>query len=262
MEQPSQWMENWLEQPSVLRTMAVHWQTGEPIPDALVRKIKAANTFRAASAMVRQLKLALTDLELHSGFKPGDAGDGRTFWDVEREVEEKARILPPLEEDRFLCSFRHIWAGGYSAGYYSCAAPPRASLACACLRSLRPPATARATRHAPRKLSRPLAHVPSAHGLAPPPAARSAGTSGRRCSQPTASARSRRQASTTTRRCVHSAASTRRRCWAWAEADRRPRSSWRSAGASRRWTRCSGTTTCCHLASSQRQQLRRRRLEP
>lgn len=128
VEQPSQWMENWLEQPAVLRTLAVHWQTNEPIPAELIAKIKASNTFRAASAMVRQVKLALTDLELHSGFVPGAEGERRTVRDVEAEVEARASILPPLPDDRFLCSFRHIWAGGYSAGYYSCAAPPAARL--------------------------------------------------------------------------------------------------------------------------------------
>jgi oligopeptidase A len=112
-------MENWLNEPSVLRSMAKHWRTGEAIPDELIRKIRASNTFRAASGIVRQLKLALTDLDLHDGFLPSDAAGARTIWDVERAVEARTRILPPLPEDRFLCSFRHIFAGGYSAGYYS-----------------------------------------------------------------------------------------------------------------------------------------------
>jgi oligopeptidase A len=119
VEEPSQFMENWLVQPNVLRSMAKHWSTNEPIPTELISKIKAADTFRAASAMVRQLKLALTDIELHDGFVPGAADERRSIWDVERAVEERTRVLAPLDDDRFLCSFRHIFAGGYSAGYYS-----------------------------------------------------------------------------------------------------------------------------------------------
>jgi oligopeptidase A len=119
VEEPSQFMENWLVQPNVLRSMAKHWSTDEPIPTELISKIKAADTFRAASTMVRQLKLALTDIELHDGFVPGAADERRTIWDVERSVEERTRVLAPLDDDRFLCSFRHIFAGGYSAGYYS-----------------------------------------------------------------------------------------------------------------------------------------------
>jgi len=116
VEQPSQWMENWLSQPSVLKNMAKHWRTGEAMPVELINKIRAADTFRAASQMVRQIKLSLTDIELHDGFMPSAE---KSIFDVEREVDAKAQIMMPLAEDRFLCSFRHIFAGGYSAGYYS-----------------------------------------------------------------------------------------------------------------------------------------------
>merc|ERR1719469_1162781 len=68
--------------------------------------------------MTRQLKFALTDLALHdASFVPG-AG-GKTIWDVDREVNAKTSVLLMLPEDRFLCGFSHIFAGGYAAGYYS-----------------------------------------------------------------------------------------------------------------------------------------------
>ncbi len=72
VEQPSQFMEYWVEQRDVLSGMAKHWQTGEQMPDELVAKIRAAKTYRAASAMVRQLEFAMTDLALHDeAFTPG-----------------------------------------------------------------------------------------------------------------------------------------------------------------------------------------------
>ena len=66
--------------------------------------------------MLRQCHFALTDLTLHTSYKPGGE---ETVFDVEKRVAEKTTVLPPLAEDRFLCGFSHIFAGGYSAGYFS-----------------------------------------------------------------------------------------------------------------------------------------------
>merc|ERR1711896_44117 len=67
--------------------------------------------------MLRQLKFSLTDLALHDqAFVPGGK---RTIWDVDREVGERTQVKPSLPEDRFLCGFSHIFAGGYAAGYFS-----------------------------------------------------------------------------------------------------------------------------------------------
>lgn len=118
VEQPSQFMENWAYDKATLQGMARHWRTGETIPDELVDKIRAAKTFRAASFTLRQLCFALTDLALHDeAFTPGRSS--KTIWDIYREVAQITSVIPPLPEDRFLCSFHHIFAGGYSAGYYS-----------------------------------------------------------------------------------------------------------------------------------------------
>jgi oligopeptidase A len=66
--------------------------------------------------MLRQLYFAFTDLELHHGYDP----DGQEIpFDLQRRIAERTILLPPLEEDRFLCSFTHIFQGSYAAGYYS-----------------------------------------------------------------------------------------------------------------------------------------------
>jgi oligopeptidase A len=116
VELPSQFMENWCYERDVVRSISSHVDSGEPLPDALFEKLRAARTYRAASAMLRQLHFAFTDLELHHGYTPGGA---ETPFDVQRAVAQRTTILPPLPEDRFLCSFSHIFAGGYAAGYYS-----------------------------------------------------------------------------------------------------------------------------------------------
>ena len=116
VELPSQFMENWCYHKPTLLGLAVHFETGEPLPDTLFEKITAARTFRAGSDMLRQLTFGMTDMELHAGFDP--EGE-ETIFDVQKRVMEKTAVLPMLPEDRFLCSFQHIFAGGYAAGYYS-----------------------------------------------------------------------------------------------------------------------------------------------
>jgi oligopeptidase A len=116
VELPSQFMENWCYEPEILRGMSAHMETGAPLPDELIGKVRAARTFRAGSDMLRQLYFALTDLALHDRFDP--EGPESPF-DVQRRVAERTTVLPPLPEDRFLCSFGHIFGGGYAAGYYS-----------------------------------------------------------------------------------------------------------------------------------------------
>jgi oligopeptidase A len=116
VELPSQFMENWCLHRPTLMGMARHYETGAPLPEALFDKLRAAKTWRAASAMVRQLHFGMTDLALHAGFDP----DGpETAFAVEQRIAARTSPMPPLPENRFLCSFSHIFAGGYAAGYYS-----------------------------------------------------------------------------------------------------------------------------------------------
>jgi oligopeptidase A len=116
VELPSQFMENWCYDRETLMGLAVHYQTGAPLPDALFDKITSARTYRAGSDTLRQVFFGLTDLELHSRFEPGAK---ESAFDVERRVAECATVMAPLPEDRFLCKFGHIFGGGYAAGYYS-----------------------------------------------------------------------------------------------------------------------------------------------
>ena len=116
VELPSQFMENWCYHRETVRGISRHVETGEALPEALFEKLAAARTFRSGSQMLRQLYFALIDLELHHGFDP----EGETTpFEVQRRVAERTTVLPPLPTDRFLCSFGHIFAGGYAAGYYS-----------------------------------------------------------------------------------------------------------------------------------------------
>jgi oligopeptidase A len=116
VELPSQFMENWCYHRPTLVGFARHWQTGAALPEALFEKLRAARTFRAGSLMLRQLHFGVVDLELHHRFDP-DAAESP--FDVERRIAQRTTVIPPLPEDRFLCSFSHIFAGGYAAGYYS-----------------------------------------------------------------------------------------------------------------------------------------------
>ena len=120
VELPSQFMENWCYHRPTLLSISGHYESGEPLPDELFEKLKASRTFRSGTMTLRQLTFGMTDLRLHGGFQPpAEGSDGETVFDVQRRVAEKTSVLPMLPEDRFLCSFSHIFAGGYAAGYYS-----------------------------------------------------------------------------------------------------------------------------------------------
>jgi oligopeptidase A len=116
VELPSQFMENWCYDRATLLGMARHWQSGEPLPEAEFEKLLAARTFLGGAATLRQVHFALTDLKLHSEWAPesGVSPEG-----LRRRIAATTTVLEPLPEDAMLCSFSHIFAGGYSAGYYS-----------------------------------------------------------------------------------------------------------------------------------------------
>ena len=116
VELPSQFMENWCYDHATLMGMARHWQSGEPLPEEEFAKLQAARTFMGGAATLRQVHFALTDLRLHSQWTPEC---GKTPEQLRREIAASTTVLAPIEEDAFLCSFGHIFAGGYSAGYYS-----------------------------------------------------------------------------------------------------------------------------------------------
>lgn len=116
VEIASQFMENWCYDKATLKGISCHIETGESIPDALYEKIVAAKNFMAASAMVRQLEFAKTDLDLYARYPRPDWPNAEAVSAKNRRELELPEVLP---EDHFLCSFAHIFAGGYAAGYYS-----------------------------------------------------------------------------------------------------------------------------------------------
>ena len=116
VELPSQFMENWCYDRATLMGMARHWQSGEPMPEQEFRKLLAARTFMGGAATLRQVHFAMVDLRLHSQWHPGCS---QTPEQLRREIAEGTTVLAPIDDDAFLCSFGHIFAGGYAAGYYS-----------------------------------------------------------------------------------------------------------------------------------------------
>ena len=116
VELPSQFMENWCYHKNTLLNMAKHYKTGETLPEELYQKIVDSKNYMVALGTLRQLQFALTDLHLHDDYDPNGS---QTPFDIHKEIAKKVLIRPTHEKDRFLCSFAHIFAGGYSAGYYS-----------------------------------------------------------------------------------------------------------------------------------------------
>jgi len=116
VELPSQFMENWCYDRATLLGMARHWQSGAPLPEAEYAKLLAARTFMAGAATLRQVHLAQVDLRLHSQWHPDC---GQTPEQMRRTIAATTALLPLIEDDATLCSFGHIFAGGYAAGYYS-----------------------------------------------------------------------------------------------------------------------------------------------
>ena len=116
VELPSQFMENFCYDEATLYGMAQHYETGEPLPKELYHKLCEQKTYQAGMGMIRQLFFGSLDLALHSTYDP--KGDVTPF-QLQHQMAEKFTVIPPLPEDRFLCGFGHIFAGGYAAGYYS-----------------------------------------------------------------------------------------------------------------------------------------------
>lgn len=118
VELPSQFMENFCYDKRTLDSFARHVDTGEALPDDMFQRLLAARTFRAGSMVLRQVNFAATDLFLHSDYDPASPGGvyGSGALDA---VNAATTVVAPLPTDRFLAGFAHIFAGGYSAGYYS-----------------------------------------------------------------------------------------------------------------------------------------------
>ncbi|MEW6312951.1 MAG: M3 family metallopeptidase [Pseudomonadota bacterium] len=116
VELPSQFMENFCWEWSVLANMTAHVDSGVPLPQALFDKMIAAKNFQSGMQTVRQLEFALFDMHLHYDFDPD--GD-RTPLQLLAEVRNRVAVVLPPAWNRFPNNFSHIFAGGYAAGYYS-----------------------------------------------------------------------------------------------------------------------------------------------
>jgi oligopeptidase A len=116
VELPSQFMENWCWEKEALALMSGHYQTGEPLPDALFDKMLAAKNFQSGMIMVRQLEFSLFDFRIHRDYDPQKGG---RIYETLEQVREQVAVVRPPKFNRFAHSFSHIFAGGYAAGYYS-----------------------------------------------------------------------------------------------------------------------------------------------
>ncbi|MEG1606791.1 MAG: M3 family metallopeptidase [Mucinivorans sp.] len=115
VELPSQLMENWAYQKEFLDLFAIHYKTGEKIPQELIEKIVASKKYLAAYGNIRQLLHGFNDMAWHTMEKPFD-GDVRK---AEIEATRSSTMIPMPEGTCLSTSFGHIFAGQYAAGYYS-----------------------------------------------------------------------------------------------------------------------------------------------
>lgn len=115
VELPSQFMENFAVEKEFLHTFARHYQTGELIPDELVQRIVDSRNFNAAYACLRQVSFGLLDMAWYTRTTPFE-GNVMAY---EKQAWARAQILPSVEGTCMSTQFSHIFAGGYSAGYYS-----------------------------------------------------------------------------------------------------------------------------------------------
>ncbi len=116
VEIASQFLEQFPYEPALLKVLSCHVKTGEPLPKETIEQIAAKRTYRAGNMLVRQLLFAQVDLMLHSKayakkYKNANA--------CKEDFAKKLLPAPMHKDDRFLNAFTHIFAGGYSAGYYS-----------------------------------------------------------------------------------------------------------------------------------------------
>lgn len=115
VELPSQFMENFAVEQEFLRTFAFHYQTGEPMPEELIKRIKKSRNFGAATACLRQVSFGLLDMAYYT---KRDVFD-ENIMEFEKKAWKKAILGKQRTDTCMTVQFGHIMAGGYAAGYYS-----------------------------------------------------------------------------------------------------------------------------------------------
>jgi len=114
VEFPSQFLENFAYEAAILKRFGFHYESGEPISDTLMAKIKETKNFQAALGILRQVEFSLFDFQLHQKLYQGN--EVQSLLDG---IREKTSLLKPASYNKFQHGFAHIFAGGYAAGYYS-----------------------------------------------------------------------------------------------------------------------------------------------
>ena len=115
VELPSQFMENYAIEKEFLRTFAYHYQTGEPLPDKLIDRIRKSRNFMAAYGCLRQVSFGLLDMAYYT--KKDEFNDD--IIPFEKHAWKRAMVTRQLPDTCMTVQFSHIMAGGYAAGYYS-----------------------------------------------------------------------------------------------------------------------------------------------
>ena len=116
VELPSQFMENFVWEYDVLAQMSSHEETGAVLPKELFDKMHAAKNFQRGMFLVRQMEFAIFDMEI---YHQEDEGHLKEWPQILDKVRQEVAVTQPPAYNRFALSFSHIFAGGYSAGYYS-----------------------------------------------------------------------------------------------------------------------------------------------
>jgi peptidyl-dipeptidase Dcp len=115
VELPSQIMENWAQQKDWLNKVAVHYETGESIPDTLLDNIISSSNFLSGYSFVRQISLGMNDMAWHTITAPVEL----SVQQFERDAMAQTELFQPVDECLLSTQFTHIFAGGYASGYYS-----------------------------------------------------------------------------------------------------------------------------------------------
>lgn len=116
VELPSQFMEGFCYEKEILRTMAKHYENGDVLDDNSIQRIKDSLKFQTGYSTLRQLEFSLFDMKLHSEFNGDKPEDIHTFL---LDLRKEYAVFQSPEDVYFENGFLHIFAGGYSAGYYS-----------------------------------------------------------------------------------------------------------------------------------------------
>jgi oligopeptidase A len=114
VEFPSQFLENFAYEKAIIERFGFHYETDEAIPLELIKKIKESKNFGASLGILRQVEFSLFDFKLHQELYQGDE-----VQELLNDVRESVSIMIPPKYNKFQHGFAHIFAGGYSAGYYS-----------------------------------------------------------------------------------------------------------------------------------------------